>query len=590
MGWVRTLAMCVAALAALTVSSSAQNAGQGDGRRVALVIGNGAYGDMGVLTNPVRDAKAVSVALKNAGFNTVVEAEDLDVEKFQRSLREFRRVADGSSIALIYFAGHGMEVYGQNWLIPLSANITTPNDLPLEAIALEQLLRSLSGASTKVLILDACRNNPFARSIRLPGGAVRSSTTGGLAPVNEAAVDGDDNGGLLVMYAAAPGTTADDGLPSDANSPFARALVSKLPTRGVDIRRMAGGVRDLTLTYTGRRQRPFTTDSLGEADVYLAAGAGEAPPATTGAPSPSNADAPRLLARARAAGARGDCQAIKDFISLFPNDPIVASAQAELKRCVDTYLDRLVAVDTSELSDATYQRFATQYGIELAALRAITKVESTPTGGYTAEGRPIILFEPHLFSRRTERRFDTTNPNISYRAWGGRPYPRDQAGRWAQLREAYALDPEAAVASTSWGAYQILGLNYARSGFTSATEFVAALSRSRTEQLQAFLSFIQASELMDEVQRLDWEGFARGYNGPGQTERYGRLLREAYTAAGGDASRLPAASTAPTPVPTTPNGVTLPNLGEPAPPTLGWSFFAPLALLAAGAAFRRRRA
>jgi uncharacterized caspase-like protein len=268
----RTMLGALAALALLSGAAPAQTASGGDGRRVALIIGNGAYGDMGVLTNPVRDARAVAASLRTAGFVTVITAEDLDVDKFQRNLREFRRVAEGASIALVYYAGHGVEVYGRNWLIPLGAGIGSAGDLPLEAVALDQVLTAIGGATVKVVILDACRNNPFERSLRLSGGVASRGAPepSGLAPISDEAL----TDGMVVMYAAAPGMTASDGRPEDANSPFARALVEKLPTRGVDVRLVAGGVRDLTMRYTGQTQRPFVTSSLGETPVpHMRAGA-----------------------------------------------------------------------------------------------------------------------------------------------------------------------------------------------------------------------------------------------------------------------------------------------------------------------------
>ncbi len=96
------------------------------------------------------------------------------------------------------------------------------------------------------------------------------------------------------------------------------------------------------------------------------------------------------------------------------------------------------------------------------------------------------------------------------------------------MREAYGLDAEAAVASASWGRFQIMGMNYDKCGFTKATDFVADMAKTEVRQLSAFEGFVRSSGIADELQRLDWEGFARVYNGPGQVERYGRLMREAY--------------------------------------------------------------
>ncbi|MDX2236212.1 MAG: N-acetylmuramidase family protein [Hyphomonadaceae bacterium] len=192
------------------------------------------------------------------------------------------------------------------------------------------------------------------------------------------------------------------------------------------------------------------------------------------------------------------------------------------------FIDSLVAETRAGLTQTDFAATAQRLGCEPAAVEAVVAVESGPGGAYGADGRPVILFEPHIFSRLTQRRFDQSNPNVSYPSWDRTKYPRTQAGRWDQLREAFRLDPEAAVASASWGLFQILGMNHARCGFPTAQAFVADMAKSQARQLAAFEAFVRSNNLADELQRKDWEGFARVYNGPGQVERYGRLLREAY--------------------------------------------------------------
>ncbi|MBL8559628.1 MAG: DUF3380 domain-containing protein [Hyphomonadaceae bacterium] len=546
----KAFAAALGLLAAAIIPASAQApspAANGDGRRVALVIGNETYGALGPLTNPVRDAKAISQSLRSAGFSTVVEATDLNIDAFQRTLREYRRVADGASIALVYFAGHGMEVYGKNWLIPLAANIAKPEDLPLETIPLDMVLTAMGGATTKVLILDACRNNPFERAIRLGAGApVRSNNQGaGLAPINQAALPN----GMLVMYATEPGATASDGLPTDANSPFARALIAELPTRGVDVRLVAGGVTERTMELTGQVQRPFVTALLGRAPVYIAGDNTAAaptpvtpPPVVSRPVAQTGADAQRMLVRARAAGAAGDCQALLDLVALVPDGDVATQAQTAAQQCRATYLDRLTVPNRAKATDAELRQLAAQFNVELAALLAVAEVESGPLGGFDANGRPIILFEPHIFSLRTKRRYDASHPTISYRHWGTQRYPRGQNERWAQLRAAYELDPEEAISSTSWGRFQMLGQFYAAAGYGSATEFVAAISNTEIAQYQSLLALAVSRNLLDEIQRLDFTGFARGYNGPGYVQhQYDAKMRAAYIRNGGDASKLPAA-------------------------------------------------
>ena len=224
------------------------------------------------------------------------------------------------------------------------------------------------------------------------------------------------------------------------------------------------------------------------------------------------------------------------FASIYEGEAGGAAYASALQRAfaalppppTDGYLEGLVAGSRDALTRADYEAAATSLGCEVEAVQAVVEVESGPLGAFASNGRPIILFEPHIFSRRTNRAYDATHPNISYRSWDPSKYPRSQDGRWAQLREAYALDKENAVASASWGLFQIMGFNHAACGFASAKEFVTDMTRSQARQLAAFTAFVRANNLADELVRKDWEGFAAGYNGQGQVERYGRLLREAY--------------------------------------------------------------
>jgi soluble lytic murein transglycosylase-like protein len=191
------------------------------------------------------------------------------------------------------------------------------------------------------------------------------------------------------------------------------------------------------------------------------------------------------------------------------------------------FLDTLVAKNAGRLTDAEITASAQRMGVEAAVVRAVLKVESNG-GGFGSDGRAIVLYEPHIFSRLTNRRFDATHPTLSYRNWKERPYPRTQRERWAQIAEAYALDAEAALGAASWGLFQILGMNHQACGFASASAFVADISQSEVQMLKSFEAFVRNKGILDELQRKDWEGFARIYNGPGQVEKYGRWLREAY--------------------------------------------------------------
>ncbi len=226
-----------------------------DARKVALIIGNSDYEKTGSLDNPVNDAKLVAASAERAGFDDVIVARDLSQKNFQRALRNFREKANGAEVAMIYYAGHGIEGQGKNWLIPVDAELKSSFDLPYESINLERVMESLDGAQIRMVILDACRNNPFGRSWKSGRRAVARGLIG---------IEADD---VLVIYAAAPGQTATDG--DDDNSPFATSLAKRLPQPDLPIQLLGGAVRDDVLSATGGNQRPFVSASITGTPVYL---------------------------------------------------------------------------------------------------------------------------------------------------------------------------------------------------------------------------------------------------------------------------------------------------------------------------------
>lgn len=196
-----------------------------------------------------------------AGFDDVTVATDLSTSDFQLALRDFRTKANGADVAMVYYAGHGIEGQGKNWLIPVNAELNSSLDLPYEALNLERVMESLSGAQIRMVVLDACRNNPFARSWKSGTRAVNR----GLA-----SVDADD---VLVIYAAAPGQTAADG--DGDNSPFASSFAKRLPQIGLPVQLLGGMVRDDVLRATGGEQRPYVSASITGTPVYLVENASE---------------------------------------------------------------------------------------------------------------------------------------------------------------------------------------------------------------------------------------------------------------------------------------------------------------------------
>ena len=236
------------------VSSAAAQAD----KRVALVIGNADYKNVAALSNPINDATAIGAALGRLGF-TVRSHNDVGFDSMRRALNEFAREANGADIAVVYYAGHGMEFDGQNYLIPVDARLGTDLDVPYEAISLSLALNALDGArGTRLLILDACRDNPFASSMRI--GAKSRSIGRGLARIEPSV-------GTIVAYAAKEGTTADDG--DGKHSPFAAALLEHIEEPGIDVQFLFRKVRDSVLEATNGNQEPFTYGSLPGRTVLL---------------------------------------------------------------------------------------------------------------------------------------------------------------------------------------------------------------------------------------------------------------------------------------------------------------------------------
>ena len=192
-------------------------------------------------------------------------------------------------------------------------------------------------------------------------------------------------------------------------------------------------------------------------------------------------------------------------------------------------LNELRAASIDKLSLDDYKDVANRLGCAWEAVAAVAHVESGALGGFDMNTRlPIILYERHLFSRKTGGKFDATYPMLSSPRAGG--YAKSQWGQWARMCEAFMLVPEAALESTSWGRFQILGQNwYKYPDMRSVHGFVRKLARSEKDQLDAFENFIVTNKLADELQRLDWAGFASRYNGPGyRANRYDEKMATAY--------------------------------------------------------------
>jgi tetratricopeptide (TPR) repeat protein len=248
------------------------------GRRVALIIGNAAYKSVPRLLNPGHDAEAIAASLRATGFATVTVVSDASREQMTDALRAFATEAEQADWAVVYYSGHGLEVNGINYLVPVDARISSDRDMQFAAVPLDQVMASVDGAKKlKLVLLDACRNNPFVPQMRRTaptdatvalattasaGGAATTRAIGlGLAEIRV-------NGATLVVYAAKHGQTALDGEGDD--SPFAVAVVQRMATPNVEINKLFRLVRDDVMEATAGRQEPYTYGSLpGREDFFF---------------------------------------------------------------------------------------------------------------------------------------------------------------------------------------------------------------------------------------------------------------------------------------------------------------------------------
>jgi hypothetical protein len=234
-----------------------------DEKRIALVIGAGKYQYAQPLANPVNDARRLSEALRHVNF-AVEEVYDPDYARLSESLREFGIRAREADAALIFYAGHGVQVNGENYLVPVDARLERERDLVYEALPLGLLLGELSQAKTVgVMILDACRNNPFRermdRSMKVAGRA--ASTNQGLARVDKVPRN------TLVAMATRADQIAEDG--DGENSPFTQAIIGHLQVPGLELSLFFRSVRDTVLRATANRQEPYVFSSLGAKPFYF---------------------------------------------------------------------------------------------------------------------------------------------------------------------------------------------------------------------------------------------------------------------------------------------------------------------------------
>jgi len=253
---VRTL--CAALM--LTVLAAASAWAETPQHRLALVIGNSAY-ESSPLNNPVNDATDMGTMLKSMGFEVISQL-DANQKQMENAIRAFQARLTKDSVGLFFFAGHGMQVAGTNYLIPIGARISQESDIKYESVDAGRVLDAMHSAGNplNIVILDACRDNPFARSYR--------SSAKGLARM-------DAPTGTFIAYATAPGDTAADG--GGKNGVFTKYMLEYMPTPNLEVDKVLKKVRVSVMRETGKRQVPWQSSSLTGDFFFRGGGQAEGP-------------------------------------------------------------------------------------------------------------------------------------------------------------------------------------------------------------------------------------------------------------------------------------------------------------------------
>jgi uncharacterized caspase-like protein len=234
-------------------------------KKVALVIGNSRYAHAVALANPADDARLMAATLRRTGFD-VVEGIDLGYAAMRDAINRFTENAYDANVALVYYAGHGMQVNGKNYLVPIDAELTAAAHLRTRTVQIDDFLAALPpDPAVGIVILDACRDNPLSRTMASFFPQNRSNSVVGLAPIDIKPAD-VGTGGILIAYATDPGAVAFDG--KGVNSPYTIALARHLAVPGLEIQSALTRVRSEVTAETSGRQRPWHNASLGR-EVFL---------------------------------------------------------------------------------------------------------------------------------------------------------------------------------------------------------------------------------------------------------------------------------------------------------------------------------
>ena len=336
--------------------------------RHALVIGNSAYQTVPALPNPANDAKAITEFLKSAGFE-VTSVNNLTLGDMRQAISQFADTLAGKgpdAVAAVYYAGHGLQVDGENFLVPIDATIVREADVPLQTLRLVDLMNALAAIPSKsrIVMLDACRNNPFSE--------INKVTGRGLAIV-------DAPPGTIISYATSPGSEALDG--DGANSPYTTAILAAAKEPGLPVEQAFKRVRFAVNSATNKQQLPWESSSL-TSDFSFFPGASDTPQVTQASVRPTGTPGARASSRSVDAWKRelqrrppteayelvikeDLVEAYQAYLALFSGQPDSARVRSVFdRRRVMIAWYTAVTLDTP----ASYQAFLASYGdTDLAA-------------------------------------------------------------------------------------------------------------------------------------------------------------------------------------------------------------------------------
>ncbi len=337
-------------------------------KRVALVIGNGTYEKAARLGNPVNDAALMAETFKSAGFDSVDLRHNLKVSDMRRALRDFVDKVGDADVAVIYYAGHGIEIDGMNYLIPVDAVLDRDRDVYDEALSLERVLVAVEPAKKlRLVILDACRDNPFTRTMKR---TLASRAIGrGLAKVEPT------NPNTLIAFASKAGSTAADG--DGGNSPFTMALANYVAKPGLDLRKAFGYIRDDVLKNTGNKQEPYLYGSLGGDDIPLV----PAKPGATGPQADPQTAVRRDYELALQLGTRDGWEA---FLAQYPDGFYANLAKGQLKKIAAEEV-RAAAVERSRLAEQEKARLAAEGARQAEIAKAAAAAKAAEEARIAAE-------------------------------------------------------------------------------------------------------------------------------------------------------------------------------------------------------------